>query len=112
MSAIINFRAYDGWTIRLIHLDQIIKDHILNFKYVIPGRIEMYDFVIEMIQHNQQVAEFEVKMRGGPMRYFGPRLKLIYSVQKKRVLVYEGPSNLRDKDGKMISVKIEYKYRD
>ena len=94
------------------HLDQIIKAHILNFKYIIPGRTEMFEFVIETIQHNQWVAEFEVKMRALPMRYFGPRLKLIYSVQKKRVLLYEGPSNLRDKDGKMMSVKIEYKYPD
>ncbi len=94
------------------HLDQIIKAHILNFKYVIPGRIEMYDFAIETIQHNQRVAEFEVRMRAWPMHYLGPRLKIIYSVQKKRVLVYEGPSNLRDKDGKMMSVKIEYKYPD
>ena len=94
------------------HLDQIIKAHILNFKYVIPGRTEMFEFVIETIQHNQWVAEFEVKMRALPMRYFGPRLKLIYSVQKKRVLFYEGPSFLRDKDGKMMSVKIEYKYPD
>ena len=94
------------------HLDHLIKVHILNFKYVIPGRIDMYDFFIETIQHNQWVAEFEVKMRARPMRYFGPRLKIIYSVQKKRVLFYEGPSNLRDKDGKMMIVKIEYKYPD
>ena len=94
------------------HLEQIIKAHIVNFKYIIPGRLEMYDFYVEAIQHNQRVAEFEVKMRALPMRYFGPRLKLIYSVQKKRVLFYEGPSILRDKDGKMMSVKIEYKYPD
>ncbi len=92
------------------HLDKLIKAHIFKFKYVIPGRLEMYDFSIETIQHNQRVAEFEVKMQAWPMRFFGPRLKIIYSVQKKRVLIYEGPSNLRDKDGKMMSVKIEYKY--
>jgi hypothetical protein len=82
------------------HLDQIIKAHIFNFQYVIPGRLEIYDFSIETIQHNQRVAEFEVKMRAWAMRYFGPRLKIIYSVQTKRVLSYRGPSNLREKTGK------------
>jgi hypothetical protein len=94
------------------HLKELIAGHIFKFKYVIPGKFQTYDFYIETIQHNQQVAEFEVKMQEWPMRYLGPRLKIIYSVQKKRVLFYEGPSNLRDKDGKMMSVKIEYKYRD
>ena len=92
------------------HLDQLVAGHIFKFKYVIPGKFQTYDFFIETIQHNQQVAEFDVKLQSWPMRLFGAKLKIIYSVQQKRILFYEGPSNLRDKDGKMMSVKIEYKY--
>ena len=94
------------------HLDQLVAGHIFKFKYVIPGKFQKYDFYIETIQQNKQLAEFDVKLQSWPMRLFGAKLKIIYSVQQKRILFYEGPSNLRDKDGKMMSVKIEYKYRD
>ena len=92
------------------HLDQLVAGHIFKFKYVIPGKFQKYDFYIETIQQNKQLAEFDVKLQSWPMRLFGAKLKIIYSVQQKRILFYEGPSNLRDKDGKMMSVKIEYKY--
>jgi len=94
------------------HLDQLVAGHIFKFKYVIPGKFQTYDFYIETIQHNQQEAEFDVKLQSWQMRLFGAKLKLIYSILKKRILFYEGPSNLRDKDGKMMSVRIEYKYPD
>ena len=92
------------------HLDQLVAGHIFKFKYVIPGKFQTYDFYIEMIQHNQQLAEFDVKLQSWSMRLFGANLKIIFSVPKKRILIYEGPSNLRDEDGKMMRVKIEYKY--
>lgn len=93
------------------NLEQILtKDH-LNFKYLIPGRPQAFDFTIKTIAHGPELAEFEIKMRSWVMNIFGPRVRLIYDVKRKRVLFYEGLSILRDPDGKMMSVDVEYKYK-
>ena len=94
------------------NLDKLISKKIFDFQYIIPGRIEAFDFYIKLIAHNSEVAEFEVKMNSWPMRFFSPALKLIYSIQKKRLIFYEGPSNLRDDDGKMMNVDIKFEYKD
>lgn len=93
------------------NLEQILtKDH-LNFKYLIPGRPQAFDFTIKTIAHGPELAEFEIKMRSWVMNIFGPRIRLIYDVKRKRILFYEGLSILRDPDGKMMSVDVEYKYK-
>jgi len=93
------------------NLEQILtKDH-LNFKYLIPGRSQAFDFTIKTIAHGPDLAEFEIKMRSWVMNIFGPRVRLIYDVKRKRVLFYEGLSILRDPDGKMMSVDVEYRYK-
>jgi hypothetical protein len=94
------------------NLDKIIAKKILEFQYIIPGRLEAFDFYIKTVDHNREVAEFEVEMKSWLMRLFGPRLKLIYDIQKKRLIFFEGLSNLRDKEGQMMSVDIQYRYED
>lgn len=94
------------------NLQKIISNDVLDFQYVIPGRLEAFDFYIETLAHNNQQVEFEIKMKSWLMRLFGPRLKLIYNIQKKRLISFEGLSNLRDEEGKMMSVDIQYKYKD
>lgn len=94
------------------NLDKLISKKKLEFQYIIPGRLEAFDFYIKNTAHNKEVAEFEVGMKSWLMRLFGPRLKLIYDIQKKRLIFFEGLSNLRDSEGKMMSVDIQYKYQD
>ncbi|MBA2404760.1 MAG: hypothetical protein H0V66_08315 [Bdellovibrionales bacterium] len=94
------------------NLEKIISQEILEFQYIIPGRLEAFDFYIKTLAHNHKVAEFEVSIKSWLLRLFGPRLKLIYDIQKKRVVSFEGISNLRDGEGKMMSVDIQYKYHN
>jgi len=93
------------------NLEKLISKKIFNFQYIIPGRIEVFDFNIKTIAHNSEVAEFEVRMNS-MLRFFSPALKLIYSIQKKRLIFYEGPSNIRDEEWKMMIVDIKYVYEN
>ncbi len=94
------------------NLQEIIKKKGESFKYVVPGRLETFDFIITPIAHNSKQAEFEVRMKSWIMRFFSSRLKLIYDLPKKRLLSYEGLSNLRNSDGEMMSVDIQYMYEN
>jgi hypothetical protein len=93
------------------NLEKILSEDHFDFKYIIPGRSQAFDFTIKTIAHGPELAEFEIKMKSWVMNIFGPRIRLIYDSRKRRVLFYEGQSILRDPDGNMMSVDIEYKYR-
>lgn len=92
------------------HMNQIIGKNGLDFKYVIPGRFRAFDFHISPLAHTSDRAEFEVKIKSWLMSFFSPRLRLIYDVRSKRLLSFEGLSNIRDEDGSMMSVDINYLY--
>lgn len=94
------------------NLDKIILGKVCEFQYIIPGRLEAFDFYVNTIAHNKEVIELEVKMQSWPMRFFGPRIRLVYDAQKKRIIFYEGVSNLRTEGGKMMNVDINYRYQD
>lgn len=94
------------------NLKQIIKQDGLDFKYIIPGRLEAFDFFIKPLAHNNERAEFEVRIKSWLMRIFSSRLKLIYDVKKKRLISFEGLSNIRDVEGDMMSVDIQYLYKN
>ena len=94
------------------NLQQIIAKKGEDFQFVVPGRLETFNFFIEPVAHNSKQAEFEIHMKSWLMKYFSPRLKLIYDLQKKRLKSYEGLSNLRDRNGEMMSVDIQYLYEN
>lgn len=94
------------------HLAELISGKILDFQYLIPGRGEAFDFYIKNIAHNNDVAEFEIKMKSLPLRIFSPRMKLIYHIRKRRLIFFEGPSHLRDEKGQMMNVDINYEYEN
>lgn len=94
------------------HLKELIGSDGMDFKFVIPGRLSAFDFFIKPLEHNATEAAFEVKMKSWLMGLFGPRLKLIYDLQKKRVISFEGLSNMRKTDGSMMSVDVQYVYEN
>jgi hypothetical protein len=94
------------------HLKELIGSDGMDFKFVIPGRLSAFDFFIKPLEHNATEAAFEVKMKSWLMGLFGPRLKLIYDLQKKRVISFEGLSNVRNSDGSMMSVDVQYVYEN
>ena len=94
------------------HLQELIGSDGMDFKFVIPGRLSAYDFLIRPLEHNTTEAAFEVKMKSWLLSLFGPRLKLIYDLQKKRLISFEGLSNLRNADGSMMSVDVQYVYEN
>ena len=94
------------------NMKKIISQDGLDFKYVVPGRLDAFNFFIKPVAHNSEQAEFEVRIKSWFMNLFSPRLKLIYDVPKKRLKSFEGLSHLRNEEGEMMSVDIEYLYQN
>jgi hypothetical protein len=94
----------------LAHLEEILRSKELKMSFLIADRLADYDFELNVLAQNDDVAEMEVKIENWFLRIFSPRLKLIYDIKKKRLLSYEGLSNVKAINGNLQSVDITYKY--
>lgn len=92
------------------NLDEIISQKTVRFSYLIPGKLQLYDFIIRTKHHDPLKAEFEIRLDSWWLRYFTPRIRLIFDVPHRRLLSFEGLTGIRDADGDMMSVDIDYDY--
>jgi len=92
------------------HLEEVIKKGKLELKFLIPGRLDEYDFYLKVTKTEPTLVSFEIEIDNWFLRLFAPKLKLLYDRQKKRLLQYEGLSNLKNEKGDMMNVQIKYKY--
>lgn len=92
------------------NLESFHTKDILDFQYIIPGRVEVADFYIRYIAATKNRIEFEVGLSPWPFHIFGTRMKLIFDRENKRLLFYKGPSNVRDEENHMMMVETEFYY--
>ncbi len=94
------------------HMEEVLKKGKLDLKFLIPGKLDAYDFYLKVLHYTDEKAEMEIKIDNWFLRLFAPRLKLIYDLKKKQLIHYEGLSNIKNSKGDMMSVDIEYRYQD
>ena len=92
------------------HIHELIKVKGMDFKFVIPGRLSSFDFTIQPVSSNNEEVTFEIKLKSWLLRLFGPRLKLIYDLQRERIKSFQGLSHIRKSDGSMMTVDVDYVY--
>lgn len=96
----------------LAHIKEIIGKKILKLKFLIPGRLDAYDFDLKVSKVEEGKAYIEVEIHNWFLKLFAPKLKMVYHIEKKQLLKYEGLSNLKSSDDKMMNVQIIYRYAD
>lgn len=82
----------------------------IRLKFLIPGRLDVYDFELELKSQKDGVAHIELHIKNWILRIFAPKLDVYYDIDKKRLVSYEGLSNITDEKGHTQVVKITYKY--
>jgi hypothetical protein len=94
----------------LTHMKEVIEKKNLKLKFLIPGRLDAYDFDLKVSKVAENKAYIEVEIHNWFLKLFAPKLKMIYDVQKNQLLKYEGLSNLKSANDKMMNVEILYNY--
>lgn len=85
----------------------------LPLRFLIPGKLDFYDFDMrEIPQSDKGIAEFEISIKNWFLRIFAPKLLAKYDRSTKRLVWYQGLSNIKNDKGENQSVTIEYKYSD
>ncbi|HEX7047488.1 MAG TPA: hypothetical protein VF275_07940 [Gammaproteobacteria bacterium] len=104
----------DGGFDRLIFrkLDAIKAGETLSFRFLIPGRLESYDFRVRKVADGEMLGEAAVHIRLEPanflLRWLAEPVNVWYHRDSGRLLRYIGPSNLRDPDGNNPNVRVDF----
>jgi hypothetical protein len=92
-------------------MDEVIQKGKLTLKFMIPGPLDVYEFKLKVFKVMDDKVEFEVMINNWFLKLFAPKLKMIYELKSRRLLSYEGLSNLKGADGKLMKVEIKYDYK-
>lgn len=94
------------------NLYQIIERNGVSISFIRPGTLKLDEFFLIPLKHTKQRAEFEVRRKPWWLHLFSPRLRLVFELPSRRIIAYEGFSNLRDREGNFMSVDIQYIYEN
>jgi len=95
----------------VLKMDEVIQKGKLTLKFMIPGQLDVYEFKLKVFKVMDNKVEFEVMINNWFLKLFAPKLKMIYELKSRRLLSYEGLSNLKGADGKLMKVEIKYDYK-
>ena len=92
------------------NFEDVLKKETLKLKFVIPGRLDVYDFYLKVISKSPEKVVFEVEIDNWFLKLFAPKLKMVYDPTKKRLISYSGLSNIRTPKKEMMNVDIDYSF--
>lgn len=92
------------------HLDKIRAEKTTALTLLIPGRLQYFAFKMEVVSEADGIMNIEFTASNFFIRLFVPKLKVQFDVQQRRLLRYEGVSNIADTDGGIRDVVIVYDY--
>ena len=82
----------------------------LEVYFVVTNRADQYKFVVQ----NEKIEQGKVYISIKPANFFlnaiVPTNKLVYDIETKRLLSFEGLTNIDDQNGKTLTAKIDYTY--
>lgn len=94
--------------------EQVLNGNTIEFEFLAPTRGELIDFSLIPIAQTDKDIEFDLQPSNFLIRLLVDPIKLTYDKKHKRILRYEGLTNIEDvsKDGDYFVAKIEYEYTD
>lgn len=92
-------------------LNSLEPEIVFPLRFLIPGKLDYYDFDMKPVgTPTGSLIDFEIKVKNWILKLFAPTLYVQYDRNKRRIVKYDGISNIRGDDGKDQKVKIEYIY--
>lgn len=92
------------------NVDKIRAEKTTALTLLIPGRLNYFTFKMEAVSELNDILYLEFTASNFFIRLFVPKLKVQFDVKHRRLLRYEGVSNIADIDGKIREVIIDYEY--
>ena len=95
--------------------DKLLNNQPLDFEFLAPTRAELISFSLTPVYQDNQIIKFELAPSNFILSLLFDAIKLTYDKFSKRILVYEGLTNIEEfKPGKQTGdyyvARIEYRY--
>jgi hypothetical protein len=88
-----------------------LADKKLEVYFVVTNRSDQYKFVVQ----NEKIEAGKMFISIKPANFFlnaiVPTIKLVYEIESRRLLTFEGLTNIDDSNGKTLRAKIDYTYQ-
>lgn len=91
-------------------LEQLISAGPLHVKLVLPSRLDYFQFRARIREANDREVQVRFEIDNWILRLFASHLDLVYERNTKRLLRYDGISNIEDATGQHPFVTITYQY--
>lgn len=94
------------------HLEKLSKNETVKTKFVLPGALDYYSFAIKK-SDKKKVKDTEIYLvmkLDSLLSVFISPIYMTYDIPSKRLMGYEGESNLQDDKEKALDVDITYTY--
>jgi hypothetical protein len=101
-----------GWHYYLVNnLDLMEQDEIV-LNLVLPSELRPFPFVVKKLASDESRVSAELSLNHWLFRYFVPKLRLEYDRKERRLIEFQGVSNILNKAGDRQEVTIRYRYND
>ena len=92
------------------NLEQIAQGEVFHVRLVMPSRLDEFKFRIRQRKIEGDTLYIRLDIDNWFLRLFAPHVDVEYDLRTRRLLRYEGISNLADASGKYRKVVITYSY--
>ncbi|UCF02793.1 MAG: hypothetical protein JSV14_03835, partial [Deltaproteobacteria bacterium] len=95
----------------IVHnLERIAQGEVFHIRLILPSRLDQYEFRIRKRKVKGDTLYIRLEIDNWLLRLFAPHVDAEYDQKNRRLLRYEGISNLEDTSGKHKKVTITYSY--
>ena len=92
------------------HLEAIETGEVFHVKLALPSRLDQFRFRIRKRRIERDDLWIRLEVDNWVLRLFTPHIDVIYGRGGRRLLRYEGISNIADASGECKPVRIDYAY--
>ncbi len=91
------------------NLEKILNNNTLSFPLVVPERAAYYYFEVKMEKKiDNNTILFSMSPKNVFLSLLAPKIEFYYNIPSQELELYTGISDIKDKKGKNLQVKIEY----
>lgn len=90
-----------------LHWDRLVAGERVRLDFALPARLDAYGFRVQKRASTDGELQLRLQL-GGVLGWAAPNIDVAYSLDDRRLLSYEGLSNLSDPGGRPWQVRIEF----
>ena len=88
---------------------QLMQNKKIGFQYVVPAKQRSHNFFVRKEEESERTVTFTIIVSSLLVRLFANPIRVTYHKRSKRILIYEGVTNLREKK-KIMFAKMIFSY--